>query len=242
MSQKKNIDHSFSPTNDSNRKISEPPLSLLFNPSILASKKDVWDINVTMLLQMLLDIINSTGKKDLRICGVAALSSSVIYRLKVESIFKLEKIAMQRKGVDDDRLEQEPIPALNAVEIPFRIESTYPVSLEELLKVLENMISELANPRPKKKQLELEPVQTFDFDQYLVKFEHILQEYEEMIVDVVNADGVAMFKMLVAKMQPIEVVRCFIAMLYLAMKSEVDLEEIEVPEDIKITKRPLQKQ
>jgi hypothetical protein len=31
-------------------------------------------------------------------------------------------------------------------------------------------------------------------------------------------------------------------MLYLAMKSEVNLEEIEAPEDIKIIKRPLQKQ
>src|SRR6187200_1217660 len=213
--------------------ISEPPLSLLFNPSLLTTKKNVWDIDVTMLLDTLLKLINTTGKKDLRVCGIAILSSSIIYRLKVESIFRLEKIAMQRKGVDDHQLQQ-PVPDLNPVEIPFRIESTYPVSLEELLHVLENMISELANPRPKKKQLELEPVEVFNFDQYLVKFEHILQEYEDMIIDIVNADGVAMFKMLVVNMEPVEIVRCFIAMLYLAMKGKVDLEQIESSEDIKI--------
>jgi segregation and condensation protein A len=224
-------------SSDSKKMIAEPPLNLLFNPSLLTAKKDVWDINVTMLLEMLLHLINMTGKKDLRICGIAILSSSIIYRLKVESIFRLEKIAMQRKGLDDDLRLQQPIPELNAVEIPFRIESTYPVSLEDLLSVLENMISELANPRQKKKQLRLEPVETFNFDQYLVKFEQILQRYEDMIFDIINADGMAMFKMLVKKMEPIEVVRYFIAMLYLAMKGRVDLEEIESLEDVKITRR-----
>ena len=221
------------PTMDS-KMISEPPLNLLFNPSLLASKKDVWDIDIAMLLDMLLKLINTTGKKDLRVCGVAILSSSIIYRLKVESIFRLEKIAMQRKGVNDSQLPQ-PIPDLNPVEFPFRIESTYPVSLEELMHVLENMIFELANPRPKKKQLELEPVETFDFDQYIIKFEHILQGYEDMILDIVSADGEAIFNILVAKMQPIEIVRCFVAVLYLAMKGKVDLEQIE--EDLKIIKR-----
>ena len=222
---------------DSKKMIAEPPLNLLFNPSLLTTKKDVWDINVTMLLEMLLKLLETTGKKDLRICGIAAQSSSIIYRLKVESIFRLEKIAMQRRGLDDDHRLKQPIPDLNAVELPFRIESTYPVSLEDLLSVLENMISELANPRQKKKQLQLEPVETFNFDQYLVKFEHILQGYEDMIFDIVNADGVVMFKILVAKMEPIEVVRCFIAMLYLAMKGRVNLEEIESLEDVKITRR-----
>jgi segregation and condensation protein A len=214
--------------------ISEPPLSLLFNPSLLTTKKDVWDIDVTMLLDMLLKLIDTTGKKDLRVCGIAALSSSIIYRLKVESIFRLEKIAMQRKGVDEHQLHQS-VPDLNPVEIPFRIESTYPVSLEELLHVLENMISELASPKPKRKQLNLEPVETFDFNQYLIKFEHILQRYEDMIFDIVAADGEAIFKVLVAKMGPIEIVRCFIAVLYLAMKGKVNLEQIE--EDLKIIMR-----
>ena len=214
--------------------ISEPPLSLLFNPSLLTTKKDVWDIDVTMLLDMLLKLIGKTGKKDLRVCGIAALSSSIIYRLKVESIFRLEKIAMQRKGVDEHQQYQS-IPDLNPVEIPFRIESAYPVSLEDLLQVLENMISELANPKPKKKQLDLEPVESFDFDQYLIKFEHILQRYEDMIFDIVSADGEVIFKILVAKMEPIEIVRCFIAVLYLAMKGKVDLVQIE--EDLKIIRR-----
>jgi segregation and condensation protein A len=217
---------------DAKKSIAQAPLNLLFNPSLLV-RKDVWNVDVTSLLEMFLRLIQATGNKDLRICGIAAVSSSMIYRLKVESIFALEKIAMQRKGLDDQG--QEPIPQLNAIDLPFRVESTYPVSVEDLLKMLENMIMELAHPRPRKKQIELEPVQTFDFDAYLVKFEQIIQGYEDMIMDIVAADGSLMFKALVAKMEPVEVARCFIAMLYLAMKSKVTLDQPDDSEDVKIT-------
>ncbi|MGB8154032.1 MAG: hypothetical protein WCF97_08940, partial [Nitrososphaeraceae archaeon] len=84
---------------ETNHSISKPPLDLLFNPSLL-SRKDVWDINVTTLLEMLLRILSESGRRDLRICGVAAVSSSMIYRLKVESIFRLEKIAMMKRGIE----------------------------------------------------------------------------------------------------------------------------------------------
>lgn len=218
---------------DTRKSIAQPPLNLLFNPSLLA-RKDVWNIDLVRLLEMFLQLINATGNKDLRICGIAAVSSSLIYRLKVESIFLLEKIAMQRQAVQDQQL---PIPQLNSLDLPFRIETNYPVTVEELLRTLENMILELAHPRPKKKQIELEPVQSFNFDQYLVKFEQVIQGYEEMILDILSADGSTMFKTLVSKMEAVEVARCFIAMLYLAMKGKVDLEQAEDSDDTKITLR-----
>ena len=226
---------------DTKKLIAQPPLNLLFNPSVLVRKDDVWNIDIALLLEMFLRLINATGNKDLRICGLAAVSSSMIYRLKVESIFVLEKIAMQKKAVDDDpnnphhQQQQLPIPQLNPMELPFRIESTYPVSVEDLLHMLENMIMELANPRSKRKKLELEPVETFNFDQYLIKFEKIIQDYEDMIFDILAADGVLMFKTLVEKLEPVEMARCFIAMLYLAMKHKVKLDQLQDSDDIKMT-------
>lgn len=76
--------------------LSIPPLNLLFNTSLLG-KQNVWDIDIANLLELLLKFINSSGQKDLRICGIAAWSSSLIYRLKVESIFRLEKLSMEKK-------------------------------------------------------------------------------------------------------------------------------------------------
>ncbi len=172
---------------------------------------------------MLLKLINNSGKKDLRMCGIAALSSSLIYRLKVESILRLEKISKIKKGVEI--VDIRPIPNLKPIEIPFRIEPTYPVTLEELLRVLENMINGLANPKPRRNQLNLESVETFNFDEYLVKFEKILASYENMIYDIVTADKCVEFKNLTLKMNPTEIVRCFIAILYLAMKRKIFLEQ-----------------
>jgi segregation and condensation protein A len=226
---------------DTRRQIAQPPLNLLFNPSLLI-RKDVWNIDIAQLLEMFLQLLNATGNKDLRICGLAAVSSSMIYRLKVESIFVLEKIAMQKKGLNDPtndpQQQQLPIPQLNPIELPFRIEPTYPVSVEDLLHMLENMIIELANPRSKRKkqELELEPVEAFNFDQYLIKFEKIIQDYEDMIYDIVAADGILMFKTLVNKLEPVEMARCFIAMLYLAMKRKIKLDYPEEDsDDIKMT-------
>jgi segregation and condensation protein A len=231
---------------DTRRQIAQPPLNLLFNTSLLI-RKDVWNIDIARLLEMFLRLLNATGNKDLRICGLAAVSSSMIYRLKVESIFVLEKIAMQKKGLNDstnDPQQQQPIPQLNPIELPFRIEPTYPVSVEDLLHMLENMIMELANPRSKRKkqELELEPVETFNVDQYLIKLDKIIQDYEDMIYDIVAADGILMFKTLVNKLEPVEMARCFIAMLYLAMKDKIKLDYPEEDsDDIKMTlAQPLQ--
>ena len=217
---------------DSKKKIAEPPLNLLFNPS-LVSKKDVWDIDISKLLGMLLSIIHASEKKDLRLCGIAALSSSLIHRLKVESIFRLEKVAMQKKTIVDPGTP-DPVTELNAIELPFRFESTYPVSLEELLQVLEKMIFELSNPDSRKK-LTIEPIEGFDFDQYSQKFEQTMREYEDKILGILNEEGFVMFTMLISKMEVLEIARYFIALLYLVTKEKISLEQSEVSGDIKIT-------
>jgi segregation and condensation protein A len=216
------------------KKIAEPPLNILFNPSIVG-KKNVWDINVSLLLQMLLNLLGLTGKKDLRVCGIAAVSSSMIHRLKVESIFNLEKIAMQRKQIEEPQSDKPIIP-LNVVQLPFRFESTYPLSLEDLLQVLENMILDITNRNNQKAKLvRLDQLDTFDFDQYFVKLEQVIQEYENMVFDIVGADKTLMFKTIVSGMNPIEVARCFLAILHLATKGKIELEQVDAEEDIKIT-------
>ena len=218
---------------NTNKSISQPPLDILFNPSLI-SKKDVWEIDVVSLLEMLLKIINLSGKKDLRVCGLAALSSSLIHRLKVESIFKLEKIAMSKKRLDITDIKK--IPLLKSVEIPFRIESSYPVSLEDLLSVLENMIANLANPRRQRTQLNLDAIPSFDFNEYIVNFEEIIKSYEEMIIDILTADGKVLFSSLTLTMNTIDTVRCFLAVLYLAMKKEIIVTQYENNDDFTISR------
>ena len=109
---------------EKNSSISQDPVNILFNPSVI-SKKDVWEINLIEILKLLIKILEETGKKDLKVAGMAALSSSLIYRMKVESIFALQKAAMEKKPLTNRRDVD-----IDVLDMPYRHESTYPVSLD----------------------------------------------------------------------------------------------------------------
>ena len=218
---------------DNKSSLSIPPLNLLFNTSLLG-KQNVWEIDIANLLDLLLKFINSTGQKDLRICGIAAWSSTLIYRLKVESIFRLEKLSMEKKSYSSQNEEKE-IPLLKLIDFPFRLSSTYPVSLEDLLTILENMINELDNPKQKNlNHIKIEPLVDFDFDHYLIKFEKILEEHEDYLMEILKYTEFLFFNEFISKMEKLEIARYFIALLHLAMKGKIDLIQQEDPIDIKI--------
>ena len=127
--------------------ISQAPVNILFNPTSVA-KKDVWDIDLIQILNLLIKILEKNGKKDLRVAGMAALSSSLIYRMKVESIFALQRAAMEKKPI-----RQRTDVDIELIDIPYRHESTYPVSLDDLLGLLQNLIGTMANPQSRRNKL-----------------------------------------------------------------------------------------
>ena len=169
--------------------ISQAPLNILFNPAIV-TKKDVWEIDIVKILEILIKLLNQTGKKDLRVAGMAALSSSLIHRMKVESIFALQKAAMETKP-----LRQRSDVDIELLQIPYRHESTYPVTLDELLGLLENLIGSIANPRSRRGgQMSFEPLEVPDFKDYFVSLENLIGKYKELIVSKISLPGSALLR------------------------------------------------
>tara|TARA_B100000508_G_scaffold124765_1_gene108362 strand:- start:1506 stop:2240 length:735 start_codon:yes stop_codon:yes gene_type:complete len=207
--------------------ISQEPVNILFNPSVV-SKKDVWDIDLIEILNILIKILEQAGKKDFRVAGMAALSSSLIYRMKVESIFALQKSAMEKKS-----LKQRQDVDIEILNIPYRHESTYPVSLDELLDLLENLIGSIANPRSRIGKIGFEPIDPPDFKEYFVPFEDLVIKYEEMIVRKIRGKGKGMLKKIVEDLETIDSIRCFFAVLFLARDKKVEIEQQD--DDIEIT-------
>jgi segregation and condensation protein A len=201
--------------------ISQPPINVLFNP-IDISKKDVWTIDIIQILETLIKLLNQTGKKDYRVAGIAALSSAMIHRMKVESIFALQKAAMEKRP-----LSQREDVDIDLINMPYRHESTYPVTLDELLGVLENLIGSIANPRSSRRQMQFEPVEVPDFNEYFISLEKIIGQYEELIVNKIRPTGSGSFRTIVSGLELIDVVRCFFAILFLARDTKVDLEQTE---------------
>ena len=208
--------------------ISQDPVNILFNPSVI-QKKDVWQINLIEILKLLIKILEETGKKDLKVAGMAALSSSLIYRMKVESIFALQKAAMEKKPLINRRDVD-----IDILDIPYRHESTYSVSLDELLDLLENLIGSIANPRSRRnRQLDFEAIQPPDFKEYFVSFEDDVAKYESLIIRKIRDTGSGLLKQIVADLDSLDSIRCFFAVLFLARDQKVELEQID--DDVQVT-------
>jgi segregation and condensation protein A len=213
--------------NEQTENISQAPVNVLFNPNTIA-KKDVWEINIVQILEILIHILKKADKKDLRVAGMAALSSSLIHRMKVERIFALQKAAMEKKPLRG-RVDLD----IQLLNIPYRHEATYPVTLEELMDLLENLIGTIANPRSRRgNQLKFEPVEVPDFKDYFLSLESIIGKYEELIIRKIEVNGFGLLQDIITGLDTTDSIRCFFAILFLARDQKVELEQ--VGEDIKI--------
>jgi segregation and condensation protein A len=216
--------------------ISQEPVNILFSPSSVI-KKDVWEIDLIQILNLLIKILEKTGKKDLKVAGMAALSSSLIYRMKVESIFALQKAAMERKP-----MRQRTDVDIELIDIPYRHESTYPVSLDDLLGLLQNLIGTIANPQSRRnKQLEIEPIEAPDFQEYFTSLESIIGKYEDLVMNKISKAGFGFLQDIIAELDQIDSIRCFFATLFLARDQKVNLEQVEDNIKISIIKEELKK-
>ena len=208
--------------------ISKVPINVLFNPEGI-QKRDVWEIDLIQILSMLLKILENADKKDLRVAGMAALSSSLIYRLKVESIFALQKAAMEKKP-----LRQRTDVDIAILDFPYRHESTYPVSLDELLDLLENLIGTIANPRERKSnKLNFEPIEPPNFKDVLNNLENIIGDYQDLILRKLEVNNSMLLEKIVEELDTTNSIRCFFAILFLARDEKVDI--FQEDESIRIT-------
>ena len=208
--------------------ISKVPINILFDPEGV-KKKNIWEIDLIQILSILIKVLEKADKKDLRVAGMAALSSSLIYRMKVENIFALQKAAMENKPIQR-RTDVD----IQMLDIPYRHESTYPVSLDELLDLLENLIGTIANPRERRSnQLKFEPVDPPDFKKYFNNLENIIGEYQDLILKKLKPNGNALLATITKDLNAKDSIRCFFAILFLARDEKVDL--MQVGDDITIT-------
>jgi segregation and condensation protein A len=207
--------------------IAQEPINVLFDPKAVV-KKDVWEIDLIQILNLLAKILEKTGRKDLKVAGMAALSSSLIYRMKVESIFALQKAAMEKKS-SFQRTDVD----IELIDIPYRHESTYPVSLDDLLGLLQNLIGTIANPQSRRnKKLDIEPIEAPDFQEFFISLESIIGKYEDLIMKKIAETGVGLLQDIIMELDQVDSIRCFFAALFLARDQKVDLEQQD--DDIKI--------
>ncbi len=216
------------------RELSRPPLNLLLNPDGNKINKP-WEVDLERLLTTFLELITKSQFLDLRLCGSAALSSALIYRLKVETLFLLDKIKearMQRIDISGE------VPLL--LDMPFRQE-VYSTSIEDLVSTLEAILEDII--RGKRKQQErtnllLEPEYTFEPDQFLNKIAEQVNEFRIMVLSEIKRLHSFLFSEFIRGRDALEKAQFFIFFLFLAVEGTVILEQTE-NDDIMISGVPV---
>ena len=156
------------------------------------------------------------------------MSSSLIYRMNGNDIFALQKAAMDKKP-SFQRTDVD----IELIDIPYRHESTYPVSLDDLLGLLQNLIGTIANPQSRRNsKLDIEPIEAPDFQEFFISLESIIGKYEDLIMKKIADTGFGLLQDIIAELDQVDSIRCFFAALFLARDQKVDLEQQN--DDIKI--------
>ena len=190
------------------------PLKLLVDVESI-SKKRVWDVNISELLNQFISLY-SDYKKDLRLYGTVALSSSIIYKLQVESFFLFEKQTLRP-------FEGGEISLPTIIDVPYRHE-VYSTSVEDLIIALERIISSSPLKRMKKEET-LVPVASLELptDPFLMNINELIKEFKKQLLLLMDENHTISFRKLVEGLPLIEVVRNFLLTLFVAQEEFVDL-------------------
>ena len=204
------------------------PWEILFKDKKL-DRTSPWSIDLVHILTTLLEEMNKVGI-DFRIAGTAINSSVIIYQKKAELLLKMEEPRKQQIAKPDIYIP----PALN---LPFRFEFTT-TSVTDLITALERALTE--ERRSTLPRVPIIPVQIPDFlnmEQYLLEVEERSEGLYERLVDM-GGGPFSIFD-LVGDRTPIEVVRVFMMLLFLAQGLKVDLYQDEEETDIRVSVREL---
>nr|AIF10690.1 chromosome segregation and condensation protein (scpA) [uncultured marine thaumarchaeote KM3_46_H07] len=209
---------------DSNQ-LSKAPLNLLVNPKT-ARKGKPWEIDIADLLDIFLKQIIAKNNPDLRLCGTAALSSAVLYRFKVETLFYFEKLKVKRP-----RISRSGPPSI--IVLPFRYE-LYSTSIDDLIINLEKILEDVSRQdiERKYKSSQLIPDSEPDFDKYVVKFDELAKDFKTELITKLSDNDKMLFSELIKDKSAIEKARSFLLLLFVAVDDVVTLEQLESPDSL----------
>ncbi len=203
--------------------IAKEPLNILVNPDLIRKHKP-WKIDIAYLLNLFLSFISKLENLDLRLCGSAALSSAVIYRLKVESLFLSERLSEEKRPVNIDD-----IPFILSMPIRYELHSS---TIEDLIIALQKIVDEITfRAEPERPKLTSKEPRV-ELDQFINKLRESLELFKTTILETLKK-GPILFSALTRGKSIVEAARIFIFLLFLAADGILVLEQLD--EDLLIT-------
>ena len=208
-----------------------PPWIVLFD---LLQLRDVrpWDVNLAFLLNSLLEEMRTRGYIDFKASGIALLSSATIFRMQSELILELQEPSREPRPAEEPE-EYIPTP----IQLPYRFEFSS-TTVESLIQALEEVLvaGQEAAPTPRLVTVPTVLPDIQVLDEFLVDIEKRIDDLYLQIVRLLSehVDVVTLSSLIVDRGR-IEQIRCFILLLFLASRGDVELRQDEDSEEIFIT-------
>ncbi len=205
-----------------------PPFSILFD-ILRISKLKPWQIKLTELLKNFLNKMKETGEIDFPASGIALLSSSIIHRMKSESILKMED-PPKPPQVKPEEPDLPPLP-------PPLIKFEYaPISISEIIKALEKVLEKEKKTLLIKNEFFSPPAITEQLDDFLLNIKDYVNKFYEVLTSKAENGKPIYFKELIQGQPLLQIIRYFLMLLFLANEGKINIiqDENEENQDIKI--------
>jgi segregation and condensation protein A len=202
------------------------PYTVLFDLLHLHRVKP-WDVDLSILLNGLMNEMRGRGYIDFSVSGTALLSSAILLRMKSELLLKMEE---PPKPPLERPTDYVPPP----LAFPIRYQSTT-TSLEEVLKgILEVLRAEKLLPVGSAELASRTPTVFEQVDDWFVKIEEEMKIFYEKLLDEHLPGMTLSFLRLLGRGDVVQAVRMFIMLLFLAVEGKVGLTQPEEFGDIQI--------
>jgi len=205
--------------------IEQPAWKTILVSLVKKERMNPWDIDISLLAEKYLRKIQQLEKADLRIPANAILACSVLLKLKAKTI-KLsslegleEEVSEQARELAEQQMlfSDENIPEL----LGNRLEREGKVSLDELVKNIEQILEETKRKSTRRLSEMILPEFHIPFDQKDI--EKKTQEILERIRERVDSQGIVTFSQLLNNKNHLEMVGTFIPLLFLFNNGKITM-------------------
>lgn len=199
--------------------IEQPAWKTILIDLVKSNKMDPWDIDIVDLANKYWLKIQNMQMGDLRIPANAILAAAILLKLKARTI-KLSKIDEEEEETKEISKEElalieESIPQLSG-QRQFRAGK---ISLDELVLSIENI---LLKTKSRQSILRQKEIPEFSFFVEEGSIEEKIAAVFKKISERADSQGLVMFTALLDEKTPLEMVNCFIPLLFLVNKGKVN--------------------
>jgi len=194
---------------------------------IIEEGLDPWNIDIAVLADSLLNYLSQLREFNFWIPARFILVSSILLRLKSESLIEAET-------EEDREIEKIDINDLEVLEPPINRIPYRNITFEELTKTLEKIVDR----ERREKEIKISRQEKIEKLQQVVELE--IEDYIEKVFRKLQSINKTSFFSLIQEKEVMEAIKYFIALLHLANQQKIKLRQENLFDDIHIEVSPLQ--